>query len=107
MKNKKTKIESKTSLHFLGASGSVTGSKYLVKTGSKQILVDCRLFEGLKKLGEINWDYLPVKISEIDTVLFTHGHLDHIGYVPRLIKTGYNGSVYGSSSTLAIAGIIL
>lgn len=100
-------MENKTSIHFLGASGSVTGSKYLLKSSGKQILIDCGLFQGLKELRELNWEYLPVDVKEIDAVLLTHGHLDHVGFIPRLIKMGYNGPIYGTSPTLKIAEIIL
>jgi len=101
MKNKTIKIQ------FLGAAGTVTGSKYLLQTGEKTILVDCGLFQGLKKLRMLNWDKLPVNVSKIDLVLLTHGHLDHVGYLPRLVKAGFSGPVWGTSPTLQIAKIIL
>lgn len=94
-------------IHFLGAAGTVTGSKYLVEIGSKKILIDCGLFQGLKELRELNWNYLPVDVSSIDYVFLTHGHLDHVGYLPCLIKAGYKGSIYGTAPTLDIAEIIL
>lgn len=94
-------------IHFLGAAGTVTGSKYLVDTGKKKILIDCGLFQGLKELRSKNWEYLPVETSEIDAVLLTHGHLDHTGYLPRLVKQGFNGPIYGTYPTLDIAKIIL
>jgi len=94
-------------IHFLGAAGTVTGSKYLIKTGAHKILVDCGLFQGIKKLRLLNWDYLPVNIEEIDTVLLTHGHMDHTGYLPRLVKMGFNGTIQGTAPTLDIAEIIL
>ncbi|SDL88347.1 MULTISPECIES: MBL fold metallo-hydrolase [Daejeonella] len=94
-------------IHFLGAAGTVTGSKYLVDTGDRKILIDCGLFQGLKELRIKNWEYPPVKVSEIDVVLLTHGHLDHIGYLPRLVKQGFNGPIYGTHPTLDIAKIIL
>lgn len=94
-------------IHFLGASGTVTGSKYLIDTGEKKILIDCGMFQGLKKLRLLNWNYLSVKAEEIDMVLLTHGHLDHTGYLPRLVKNGFNGSILGTSPTLNIASIIL
>lgn len=101
MRNKEIKI------HFLGASGTVTGSKYLVDTGDRKILIDCGLFQGLKELRLKNWEYPPVKVSEIDVVLLTHGHLDHTGYLPRLVKQGFSGPIYGTNPTLDIAKIIL
>jgi metallo-beta-lactamase family protein len=94
-------------LHFLGAAGTVTGSKYLVKTEQSAVLVDCGLFQGLKKLREKNWDYLPVEMDEIDAVVLTHGHLDHTGYLPRLGRAGFQGPIYGTAPTLDIAEIIL
>ena len=97
----------KINIHFLGAAGTVTGSKYLVDTGDIKILIDCGLFQGLKELRLKNWDYPPVKVSEIDMVLLTHGHLDHTGYLPRLVKQGFNGPIYGTNPTLDIATIIL
>ena len=97
----------KINIHFLGAAGTVTGSKYLVDTGNKKILIDCGLFQGLKELRLKNWEYPPVEVSEIDAVLLTHGHLDHTGYLPRLVKQGFNGPIYGTNPTLDIAKIIL
>lgn len=97
----------KINIHFLGAAGTVTGSKYLVDTGHKKILIDCGLFQGLKELRLKNWEYPPVEVSAIDMVLLTHGHMDHTGYLPRLVKQGFNGSIYGTNPTLDIAKIIL
>jgi len=94
-------------IHFLGAAGTVTGSKYLLETPEKKILVDCGLFQGLKQLRLMNWEHLPVDVATIDFVLLTHGHLDHSGYLPRLIKDGFNGKIYGTAPTLDIAEIIL
>lgn len=94
-------------IHFLGAAGTVTGSKYLLDTGERKILIDCGLFQGLKKLRLKNWEYPPVKISDIDAVLITHGHMDHTGYLPRLVKQGFKGPIYGTYPTLDIAKIIL
>lgn len=94
-------------VHFLGASGTVTGSKFLVETDNHKILVDCGLFQGLKKLRELNWEYLPVNAREIDCVLLTHGHLDHCGFIPRLINMGFKGEIIGTQPTLKIAEIIL
>lgn len=101
--NEKKKIQ----VHFLGAAGTVTGSKYLVDTGEKKILIDCGMFQGLKKLRLMNWDYLPVNVEEIDTVLITHGHLDHVGYLPRLVKAGFKYSIQATAPTLDIAAIVL
>ena len=94
-------------IHLLGASGTVTGSKFLVDAGNKKILIDCGLFQGVKKLRELNWEHIPVKADEIDMVLLTHGHMDHTGFIPRLIQMGYRGEIRGTSPTLDIASIIL
>ncbi len=102
MENKKT-----FKIHFLGAAGTVTGSKFLIDDGIHKILVDCGLFQGIKKLRLLNWEYLPVNAEKIDLVLLTHGHLDHTGYLPRLVKMGFSGPVLGTQPTLDIAKIIL
>ncbi|MFI0431108.1 MBL fold metallo-hydrolase RNA specificity domain-containing protein [Mariniflexile sp. HMF6888] len=94
-------------VNFLGASGVVTGSKFLIETSEKNILIDCGMFQGLKELRELNWCDLPVDVSTIDLVLLTHGHLDHVGYLPRLVKQGFTGKIIGTAPTLAIAEIIL
>ncbi|MEY3243617.1 MAG: hypothetical protein RIR11_5056 [Bacteroidota bacterium] len=100
-------MSDKVFVHFLGASGTVTGSKYLIETPTKKFLVDCGLFQGLKQLRLMNWERLPVNVPNIDFVLLTHGHLDHTGYLPRLIKDGFKGKIYGTAPTLDIAEIIL
>lgn len=94
-------------VHFLGAAGTVTGSKYLIETDEHKILIDCGLFQGLKELRELNWNRPPVDVSSIDLVLLTHGHMDHTGYLPCLLKMGFKGTILGTSPTLDIAGIIL
>ncbi|QXP52344.1 MULTISPECIES: MBL fold metallo-hydrolase RNA specificity domain-containing protein [unclassified Cellulophaga] len=94
-------------IHFLGASGTVTGSKFYIETPDINIMVDCGMFQGLKELREINWTPLPINVSKIDVVLLTHGHLDHTGYLPRLVKEGFRGKIIGTAPTLAIAEIIL
>ena len=92
---------------FLGAAGTVTGSKYLIETTNKKILIDCGMFQGLKKLRLLNWEKLPVNEASIDVVLLTHGHMDHTGYLPRLVKAGFKGKIIGTAPTLEIAEIIL
>ena len=94
-------------INFLGAAGVVTGSKFLIETSEKNILIDCGMFQGLKELRELNWSPLPVNVETIDVVLLTHGHLDHVGYLPRLLKEGFKGKIIGTAPTLAIAEIIL
>ena len=94
-------------IHFLGAAGTVTGSKFLLDFPDKKILVDCGLFQGIKKLRELNWQQLPINAKEIDLVLLTHGHLDHSGFLPRLVNIGFDGEIWGTAPTLDIAEIIL
>ena len=94
-------------IHFLGAAGTVTGSKYLLELPGKKILVDCGMFQGVKELRELNWQQLPVEASTIDLVLLTHGHLDHCGFLPRLVNMGFTGEIWGTAPTLEIAEIIL
>jgi len=100
-------MSTKINIHFLGAAGTVTGSKYLLETGNRNLLIDCGLFQGAKELRLKNWEYLPIHASDIDAVLITHGHLDHTGYLPRLVQQGFKGPIYGTNPTLDIARIIL
>ena len=97
----------KVKIHFLGASQTVTGSKFLLVTQEHTILIDCGMFQGLKELRENNWKDFPFDASTIDVILLTHGHLDHTGYLPRLVKQGFNGKIIGTAPTLAITEIIL
>jgi len=94
-------------IHFLGASGTVTGSKFYLKTPEQNIMIDCGMFQGLKELRQLNWQPLPIDVPKIDVVLLTHGHLDHTGYLPRLVKEGFSGKIIGTAPTLAITQIIL
>ena len=94
-------------VHFLGAAGTVTGSKFLVEAFDTKILIDCGMFQGLKELRLLNWKDIPFDVTKIDVVFLTHGHLDHVGYLPRLIKQGYTNKIIGTAPTLAIAEIIL
>ncbi len=100
-------MEKFVKINFLGAAGVVTGSKFLIETSEINILIDCGMFQGLKELRELNWSDLPVDVAAIDIVLLTHGHLDHVGYLPRLLKQGFTGKIIGTAPTLAIAEIIL
>jgi metallo-beta-lactamase family protein len=94
-------------LTFLGAAGTVTGSKYLIQTGNKRYLVDCGLFQGLKPLRLRNRERLPFEPSSLAAVLLTHAHLDHSGYLPLLVKNGFRGPVLCSSSTADLSEILL
>jgi metallo-beta-lactamase family protein len=94
-------------VHFLGASGTVTGSKFYLETPELNLMIDCGMFQGLKELREQNWKPLPIDASKIDMVLLTHGHLDHTGYLPRLVKEGFKGKILGTAPTLAVTRIIL
>lgn len=92
---------------FLGAARTVTGSKYLVQAGERRILVDCGLYQGLKELRERNWAELPVDPASIDAVAITHAHLDHTGYLPRLVKDGFRGRIFCTPATADLCRITL
>lgn len=92
---------------FLGAAGTVTGSKYLVEAGGKRLLVDCGLFQGRKDLRLRNWEKLPIDPSTIDWVLLTHAHIDHTGYLPRLVRYGFRGPIYANAATIELCGLLL
>lgn len=94
-------------IKFLGGAGTVTGSKHLVTFGDKKIMIDCGLFQGLKELRLLNWEDLPVNPSTIDLVILTHAHLDHVGYLPRLVAKGFKGKIYCSAPTSSITEVIL
>lgn len=108
-----------TTLTFLGGARTVTGSKYLLAidppggapdrpgAGPRRILVDCGLFQGMKKLRRANWAPFPVDPASIDDVLLTHAHMDHTGYLPRLVKHGFRGSIWGTDATQALTEIVL
>jgi len=100
-------MENFVKITFLGASGTVTGSKFLVETSEQNIMIDCGMFQGLKELRLLNWNDLPVNVKTIDVVLLTHGHLDHVGYLPRLVRQGFRGKIISTSPTMAIAEIVL
>ena len=92
---------------FLGAAETVTGSKYLIEAGGKRLLVDCGLFQGSKELRQRNWNPLTVDPATIDWVLLTHAHIDHTGYLPRLVAAGYRGPVYADAATHELCNLLL
>lgn len=101
-------------IQFLGAAGTVTGSKHLINTsfdgdgrGGIQILVDCGMFQGQKPWRERNWQELPIPAKEIDAVILTHAHLDHCGWIPRLVKEGFRGPIYATPATIDLCGVVL
>jgi len=94
-------------LTFLGATGTVTGSRYLLEAGGKKILIDCGLFQGLKELRQRNWEPFYLDPAELDAIILTHAHLDHSGYLPVLVRNGFRGPVYATPATCDLAGILL
>lgn len=94
-------------LTFLGGVGTVTGSKFLVEAGGRRLLVDCGLYQGLKELRLRNWERLAVDPASIDWVVLTHGHIDHTGYLPRLLKDGFARQVYATRATADLLKILL
>ncbi len=94
-------------LTFLGAAGTVTGSKYLVEAEGKRLLIDCGLFQGLKELRLRNWNPLPQKPSSIDWCVLTHAHLDHTGYLPRFVRDGFRGPIYADAATIELCNLLL
>ena len=101
-------------IQFLGAAGTVTGSKHLINTSSDssgrsglQVLIDCGMFQGPKEWRERNWQDTPIPAREIDAVVLTHAHLDHCGWIPRLVKEGFRGPIYATPPTIDLCGIIL
>jgi metallo-beta-lactamase family protein len=94
-------------LTFLGAARTVTGSKYLLDTGTSKVLIDAGLFQGLKELRERNWLSFPIPASEIDAIVLTHAHLDHCGYLPRLVSQGFRGRIFCTAGTLDLCRIVL
>ena len=92
---------------FHGAAETVTGSKYLVEAGDARVLIDCGMFQGLKKLRMLNWEPTPFDVKHLDAVVLTHAHLDHTGFLPRVVKEGFQRRVYCSEATAELAEIIL
>jgi metallo-beta-lactamase family protein len=94
-------------LRFLGATETVTGSRFLVDTPHARVLVDCGLFQGLKALRLRNWEPFPVAPETIDAVLLTHAHLDHTGYLPALGRSGFQGRIFATQGTRDLCRIVL
>ena len=101
-------------LQFLGAAETVTGSKHLINTSDDgsgeqgfQVLIDCGLFQGQKAWRERNWQPTPVPAREIDAIVLTHAHLDHSGYIPRLVKDGFSGPIYATAPTIDLCSVML
>jgi len=101
-------------LQFLGAAGTVTGSKHLINTHNSsegkqglQVLIDCGLFQGPKEWRERNWQQTPVPAREIDAVILTHAHLDHCGWIPRLVREGFSGPIYATQPTIDLCSVVL
>jgi metallo-beta-lactamase family protein len=94
-------------LTFLGAAGSVTGSKYLVEAGGKRLLVDCGIFQGLRELTERNFQPLSIDPKTFNYVVLTHAHLDHTGWLPVLVKAGYSGPIFANPATIELTALLL
>lgn len=94
-------------LTSLGAARTVTGSKHLLETNNHRVLVDCGLFQGLPELRDRNWQALPFKATDIDAVILTHAHLDHCGYLPRLVGQGFRGRIFCTPATAELTKIVL
>lgn len=94
-------------IQFLGATETVTGSRHLIEVDGYRVLVDCGLFQGLKELRKRNWDPFPVNPASINAVILTHAHIDHTGYLPRLVRDGFNGPVYATPASVELSRILL
>jgi metallo-beta-lactamase family protein len=94
-------------LRFLGATRTVTGSKYLIQDGATRLLVDCGLFQGLKELRLRNWSEHPVNPADVEAVVLTHAHLDHSGYLPRLVAQGFRGRIFCTPGTAELCRLVL
>ena len=94
-------------LTFLGAARTVTGSKHLIDVDGRRVLIDCGLFQGLKDLRLRNWSPLPIAPDTVDAVVLTHAHLDHCGWLPRLVSQGFKGPVYCTGGTLDLCRLVL
>lgn len=94
-------------IQFCGAARTVTGSRHLIRYANKTILVDCGLFQGPREIRERNWEPFPADPAEIDAIVLTHAHMDHIGYLPKLVREGYKGPIFATSATVGLCRISL
>ena len=94
-------------IKFMGATGTVTGSKTLLELDGKKFLIDCGMFQGLKRLRLMNWEAFPIPLEEIDAIILTHAHIDHSGYIPRLVKYGYRNKIIATPTTTDLCKIML
>src|ERR1700726_4046575 len=94
-------------LTFLGAAGTVTGSKYLIEAANKRLLVDCGVFQGTPELSDRNYKPLPADPKTFDYAVLTHAHLDHTGWLPCLVRDGYRGPIFANPATIELATLLL
>jgi metallo-beta-lactamase family protein len=95
------------SIHFLGAAGTVTGSKFLLEHEGQRVLVDCGIFQGRKELRQRNWEPLPVPATSLNAIVLTHAHIDHTGSLPRVVREGYDGPVFCTPGTRDLTALLL
>ena len=100
-------MSARPTISFLGAAGTVTGSKFLVRAEGRQVLLDCGLFQGLKALRLRNWSPPPFDPAQIDAVVLSHAHIDHSGYLPLLVRRGYRGPIYCTHGTADLLRVML
>ena len=94
-------------LEFVGAAHTVTGSCYLLEVGDRRFLVDCGMFQGARRIRDLNYEEFPFRPADIEAVLLTHAHVDHCGLIPKLVKDGFQGTVYATSATADLVRIML
>lgn len=96
-----------TSIRFLGAIHTVTGSRFLIESNESRILVDSGLFQGTREIKAKNWEPFPTDVSQIDALVLTHAHLDHCGAIPLIVKQGFRGPIFATEFTMKLAEVIL